>query len=213
MNKPGNLKLKINDCLKALKILKNTLEKCGYDYTSLIKEEQFNLEQPSKLQKLCILLSKNITPKRRILALQKAGYNKELQQEMIRKNFSSTANVSEKYMIQAIEAFKHGENYGNFQARMFKDKYNNITKKEKHLLLPSLTLKDDEDIVKNVVVFKAINETRKVINALIRKYGSFKYINILASDELGHSIQERKRIVKMQNKNRKETQNIRTKIL
>lgn len=132
---------------------------------------------------------------------------------MIRKNFSSTANVSEKYMIQAIEAFKHGENYGNFQARMFKDKYNNITKKEKHLLLPSLTLKDDEDIVKNVVVFKAINETRKVINALIRKYGSFKYINILASDELGHSIQERKRIVKMQNKNRKETQNIRTKIL
>ena len=55
MNKPGNLKLKINDCLKALKILKNTLEKCGYDYTSLIKEEQFNLEQPSKLQKLCIL--------------------------------------------------------------------------------------------------------------------------------------------------------------
>jgi CRISPR-associated endonuclease Csn1 len=213
LNKPGNLKLKINDCLKALKILKNTLEKCGYDYTSLIKEEQFNLEQPSKLQKLCILLSKNITPKRRILALQKAGYNKELQQEMIRKNFSSTANVSEKYMIQAIEAFKHGENYGNFQARMFKDKYNNITKKEKHLLLPSLTLKDDEDIVKNVVVFKAINETRKVINALIRKYGSFKYINILASDELGHSIQERKRIVKMQNKNRKETQNIRTKIL
>lgn len=214
LNKPGNLKLKLSDCIKSLKILKTSLDKCGYSYEKLITENQFDLDKPSKLHNLCVLLSKNITPKRRIEALKKAGYNKSFQQEMIRKNFSSTANVCEKYMLQAINAFKNGEIYGNFQEKMFKEKYNNTVKTNtKKLLLPALTLKNDEDIISNLVVFKAINEARKIINALIRKYGSFKYINILASDELGHSIEERKRIIKNHNKNNKETNSIIEKII
>jgi len=71
----------------------------------------------------------------------------------------------------------------------------------------------DDDVVKNVVVFKAINETRKIINALIGKYGSPAYINIEVADELGHSIETRRKMTKANNDNMKAKEAIGAKLV
>lgn len=211
--KPGKLKESIPDTVKTLKTLKRILEQSGYAYEKLIAEEQFDLEKPSKLQMLCLCLSKNITPKRRKDALAKLGWNQKLQNAMLRQKFGGTASVCERYMLEAIDAFCHGEAYGNFQARKIKNMDQEQLKQNKAILLPALTKKYDEDIIKNGVVFKAINETRKVINALIRKYASPEYINVEVADELGKSFEERKNIEKENAKNRKATENISKKLV
>lgn len=212
--KAAQLKEAIPATIKTLGILKNILDGSGYSYAELIKEEQFDLDKPSKLHQLCILLASNVTPKRRQKALAKAGWNKELCAQTRRVHFGGTSNVSYRYMIEAIEAFRHGELYGNFQARRNKEQdVAEESTKERYEFLPPFTKAMDEDIVKNIVVFKSINETRKVLNALIRKYGSPAYINIEVANELGHSIETRKKMTKANNDNKKKKDSIVEKLV
>ena len=212
--KAEKLEENIPQTIKTLKILKKVLDDSGYSYDELIKEEQFDFDKPSKLHDLCNLLASNITPKRRRKALEKAGWNKELQEQTKRIHFGGTANVCYRYMLEAIDAFKHGELYGNFQARRKQEQCTvEVESTEKVRLLPPFTKEMDEDVVKNVVVFKAINETRKIINALIGKYGSPAYINIEVADELGHSIETRRKMTKANNENMKKKEAIGIKLV
>lgn len=213
MRKPGKLEVTVPDTIKTLKTLKAVLTNAGYKYEELIKENQFDVNNPSKLHQLCLLLSENITPARRIRALKAKGWNEKLQKEVIRKKFGGTASVCEKYMIEAIEAFKRGETYGNFQARMLKERENALPDIEKQKYLAPFDKKVDEELVKNAVIFKAVNETRKILNELIRKYGSPEYINIEVANDLGRSFKERAKIIKRINDNKKEKDKIANKLI
>ena len=213
MRKPGKLEVTVPDTIKTLKTLKAVLTNAGYKYEELIKENQFDVNNPSKLHQLCLLLSENITPARRIRALKAKGWNEKLQKEVIRKKFGGTASVCEKYMIEAIEAFKRGETYGNFQARMLKEREDALPDIEKQKYLAPFDKKIDEELVKNIVVFKAVNETRKILNELIRRYGSPEYINIEVANDLGRSFKERAKIIKRINDNKKEKDKIANKLI
>lgn len=213
MRKPGKLEVTVPDTIRTLKTLKAVLTNAGYKYEELIKENQFDINNPSKLHQLCLLLSENITPGRRIRALKAKGWNEKLQKEVIRKKFGGTASVCEKYMVEAIEAFKRGETYGNFQARMLKEREDALPDIEKQKYLAPFDKKVDEELVKNTVVFKAVNETRKILNELIRKYGSSEYINIEVADDLGRSFKERAKIIKRINDNKKEKDKIANKLI
>ncbi len=213
MRKPGKLEVKVPDTIRTLKTLKTILTNAGYNYEELIKKEQFNLDEPSRLHQLCLILSKNITPTRRIRALKANDWNDKLQKESIRKKFGGTASVCEKYMIEAIEAFKRGETYGNFQARMFKEKETALNAVQKQKYLAPFDKAADEELIKNTVVFRAVNESRKLLNEIIRKYGSPEYINIEVADDLGKSFKERAKITKKNNDNQKEKERITNKII
>lgn len=213
MRKPGKLEVTVPDTIRTLKTLKAVLTNAGYKYEELIKENQFDINNPSKLHQLCLLLSENITPARRIRALKAKGWNEKLQKEVIRKKFGGTASVCEKYMVEAIEAFKRGETYGNFQARMLKEREDALPDIEKQKYLAPFDKKVDEELVKNTVVFKAVNETRKILNELIRKYGSPEYINIEVADDLGRSFKERAKIIKRINDNKKDKDKIANKLI
>lgn len=213
MHKPGKLEVTVPDTIRTLKTLKAVLTNAGYKYEELIKENQFDVNNPSKLHQLCLLLSENITPARRIRALKAKGWNEKLQKEVIRKKFGGTASVCEKYMVEAIEAFKRGETYGNFQARMLKERENALPDIEKQKYLAPFDKKVDEELVKNAVIFKAVNETRKILNELIRKYGSPEYINIEVANDLGRSFKERAKIIKRINDNKKEKDKIANKLI
>lgn len=218
MIKPKKLDDKVPDTVKTLKTLKRILESCGYSYTELIAEDQFDLENPSRLHKLCIALSENISPVRRKKALERLGWNKNLQDAMVRQKFGGTASVCERYMLEAIAAFRNGEIYGNFQARRFAEREDGTdSAAKKYKYLPSITKNifsgGDEEIVKNAVVFRSINETRKIVNALVRKYSSPEYINIEVADDLGRSIKERNKIDKQNKNNRHDFENISKKLV
>lgn len=60
------------------------------------------------------------------------------------------------------------------------------------------------DVIRNPVVLRTLTQVRKVVNAIIRRYGSPARVHIETARELGKSFKDRKEIKKKQEENRKE---------
>ena len=86
---------------------------------------------------------------------------------------------------------------------------------EKHLYLPpfyeaqreyrskndrvgSMKFRDDADIPRNPVVLRALNQARKVVNALIREYGSPMAVHIEMARDLSRPLEERNKVRRAQ---------------
>lgn len=196
----------IADCIKYIKAVKPIFESYGFDWDKLISEEY--TDQNSLLNRVGDTISFNITPKRRIDALNKIDELKgkdELIKKLSKQNFSGTAKVSDKYMIDAINAFFDGTLVGEFQANVQQDEFSVSIKTEKLLKLKPFD--NNSEYAQNPVVFRAINETRKVVNAIVRKYGAPNAMNIEIASELNKSFDTRQKISTQQNKNEKERKN------
>ena len=57
---------------------------------------------------------------------------------------------------------------------------------------------EDEDIPRNPVVLRALNQARKVVNAIVRRYGSPMAVNIEMARDLSRPLDERNKIRKKQ---------------
>lgn len=201
----------IADCIKYLKAVKPIFESYGFDWDKLISEKY--TDQNSLLNRVGDTISFNITPKRRIDALNKIDELKgkdELIKKLSKQNFSGTAKVSDKYMIDAINAFFDGTLVGEFQANVQQDEFSVSIKTEKLLKLKPFD--NNSEYAQNPVVFRAINETRKVVNAIVQKYGAPNAMNIEIASELNKSFDTRQKISTQQNKNEKERKNAITQI-
>ena len=108
-------------------------------------------------------------------------------------------------MIDAINAFFDGTLVGEFQANVQQDEFSVSIKTEKLLKLKPFD--NNSEYAQNPVVFRAINETRKVVNAIVRKYGAPNAMNIEIASELNKSFDTRQKISTQQNKNEKERKN------
>lgn len=192
----------IADCFRFLKAVKPIFEDQGFVWNDLIADDYLNLN--SLLNKVGTVLSSNITPSRRIKALNEIKElegREELIKRLSKQNFSGTANVSNRYMTEAITAFFNGTPSGEFQAQFIKNEFDNVANSEKTLKLPPFNSKNE--YAKNPVVFRAINETRKIVNAIIEKYGAPNALNIEVASELNKSFESRSKISKKQNENEK----------
>lgn len=108
-------------------------------------------------------------------------------------------------MIDAINAFFDGTLVGEFQANVQQDEFSVSIKTEKLLKLKPFD--NNSEYAQNPVVFRAINETRKVVNAIVQKYGAPNAMNIEIASELNKSFDTRQKISTQQNKNEKERKN------
>ena len=190
----------IGKCVKYLPPIRHAIQQAGLDWAAFISEEQFDLSHPSQLHRLGKCLSSYITPSLRREKLSELGYlNAAFIENSLQEKYSGTANVSDKYMLEVIlEAIK-GSKAGDYQARTSAG-LTTQGKKGKHL--PNIS---DREITSNPVVFRAVNETRKVINALISKYGQQPaVINVEVANELGRGEEARKKISKAQTENEKQ---------
>ncbi len=66
----------------------------------------------------------------------------------------------------------------------------------------SMKIKEDMDVPRNPVVLRALNQARKVVNALIRAYGSPAEVHIEMARDLSRPLDERRDILKLQNEYR-----------
>lgn len=128
-----------------------------------------------------------------------------------RHKFNGTSSVSYHHMADAIEAFLKGDIYGNFQWNKQKQ-LDEKQESQRERLLSAKVLMQDEDVKDNPVVLRSINETRKVLNCLIRLYGSPAEIHVEVADDVARSYLERKRIQKMQRDHEKNRDAIKKKI-
>ena len=189
----------INKCIKFLKPIRAAIEQAGLDWSSFISEPQLDLHAPSRLHRLGQCISSYITPSLRREKLEALGFvNTGFINNCMREKFSGTANVSDKYMVEAILAAQKGVRVGDYQAQV------NKQEKQERKELKRLPPINDKDVISNPVVFRAINETRKIVNALISKYGQQPaIINIEVARELGRSEKARKEIARAQINNQK----------
>lgn len=204
-----------------LKEMKKIAEKCQVSWESLLAETdltEYEEGKTSLLNQLGTVCSMYQTPHRKEEELKKLHAKWEhvhlppaFWNALKRHKFNGTSSVSYHHMSDAIEAFLKGDIYGNFQW----NKQKQLDKKQesqRERLLSAKVLMQDEDVKDNPVVLRSINETRKVLNCLIRLYGSPAEIHVEVADDVARSYLERKRIQKMQENNEKTRDAIKKKI-
>lgn len=202
----------ITKCFKYIKTIKPIFEKYGYSWNELI--ENYTDTENNLLNKVGIILSQSQTPKRRIAKLKAISpqIDDSLINELAMQKFSGTTNVSYEYMVGSINAFCEGDIYGKFQAK-FNKEIPSVDESSKPSKLPPFKDEDDCEFFKNPVVFRAINETRKVINAIICKYGYPNAVNIETADEVNKTFEDRNRDTARNRKNEKENDRIINEII
>ena len=204
-----------------LKEMKKIAEKCQVPWESLLSETdltEYEEGKTSLLNQLGTVCSMYQTPHRKEEELKKLYAKWEhvhlplvFWNALKRHKFNGTSSVSYHHMADAIEAFLKGDIYGNFQWNKQKQ-LDEKQESQRERLLSAKVLMQDEDVKDNPVVLRSINETRKVLNYLIRLYGSPAEIHVEVADDVARSYLERKRIQKMQRDHEKIRDTIKKKI-
>lgn len=203
----NNSETPITKCFKYIKTVKPIFEKYGYSWEELITN--YTDIENNLLNKVGIVLSQSQTPKRRISKLRSISpsLDDNLINDLAIQKFSGTTNVSYKYMEGCINAFCEADIYGKYQANVNKDTLS-VDEKSKPIKLPPFKNEDECEFFKNPVVFRAINETRKMINAIIDKYGYPNAVNIETADEVNRTFEDRNKDLARNRKNEKENDRI-----
>ena len=200
--------------LKYIKVIKPIFDTHGLDWSKIIDCDWRAPE--AFINRLGKCLSENQTPRRRIDKLREfPELNEEIISCLAMQKFSGTSNVSDKHMIGSIDAFLHGEIYGSYQANVIKEAENSRSSSASnaHYKLPSFEENKKEfEFYKNPVVCRAINETRKIINAIISVYGSPYAINIEVASDLNRCFDDRMEIEKAQKANEKNRARVKEEI-
>lgn len=115
------------------------------------------------------------------------------------ESFSGVLHISTAAAKRIIPHLEEGLVYSDACA---KAGFNHSTplEHERSLKLPLIT----RDMVSNPVVHRALCQARRVINAVVRRYGPPYSIHVELARDVGHSAEKRKEIRKQQDENRRE---------
>jgi len=113
-------------------------------------------------------------------------------------NFSEVLNLSLEAMTKLIPFMENGDRYDQACEKAGYCHYNPLAETERSLKLQL----PDQDEIRNPVVYRAIAQTRKVVNAIVKKYGSPRNVQIELARDLSKSKEERNKIEKEQSDSR-----------
>ena len=114
-------------------------------------------------------------------------------------SFDKFVQISLKALRRMVPLMEQGKRYDEACAEIYGDHYGKKNTEEK-IYLPPISA----DEIRNPVVLRALSQARKVINAVVRRYGSPARIHIETAREVGKSFKDRKEIEKRQEENRKD---------
>jgi len=183
----------------------------------LSKTHWQNLSQDRKLlNEIAKIFSYHKSDEKINNELQKLEFkslNKEEKQILIKAlieniNFDKFLNLSLKAIDKLLVYMKEGKRYDEALDLCKYKKQNG--KKEKFLRALN---KDEQLELTNPVIKRALAQSRKIINALIRKYGQFDKIHIELTREIKKSHSERNKIQKGQEEYKKIKENLVTKFV
>ncbi|WP_163193531.1 type II CRISPR RNA-guided endonuclease Cas9 [Clostridium thermarum] len=127
-----------------------------------------------------------------IVRFKGLGLDEEEARELAELNFSNFSNLSMKALKNVLPYLEEGKPY--YEAcNLAGYNFNNPRQLDKHRLLPKI-----DDDIKNPVVLRAITQSRKLINAVIRKHGSPTAVHIEVARDLAKSYEERIKIKRNQ---------------
>ena len=114
-------------------------------------------------------------------------------------SFDKFVQISLKALRRIVPLMEQGKRYDEACAEIYEDHYGKKNTEEE-IYLPPIPA----DEIRNPVVLRALSQARKVINAVVRRYGSPARIHIETAREVGKSFKDRKEIEKRQEENRKD---------
>ena len=114
-------------------------------------------------------------------------------------SFDKFVQISLKALRRIVPLMEQGKRYDEACAEIYGDHYGKKNAEEK-IYLPPIPA----DEIRNPVVLRALSQARKIINGVIRRYGSPARIHIETAREVGKSFKDRKEIEKRQEENRKD---------
>ncbi|MEG9482507.1 type II CRISPR RNA-guided endonuclease Cas9 [Mannheimia sp. HC-2023] len=112
-------------------------------------------------------------------------------------NFDQFIQLSLKSLYNIVPLMEQGLRYDEACQQIYGDHFGKKSGEINRLLPPI-----PADEIRNPVVLRSLTQARKVINAVIRLYGSPARIHIETARELGKSYKDRKEIEKRQEQNR-----------
>lgn len=182
--------------------LRQALKKIGY-------EQKFEIiKQNPKLQNIIAdALLRNKTDETIKKYLEDKVEDSTLIEAACKINFTKVGHLSYKAMEKLIPELEKGLIY---REACDEAGYKLENKKSSNSKLPNLVASDKE--ILNPVVLRAVTQTRKVINAIIDKYGSPTQIYIETARDLAKSFDERDKLKKLQNDKAKDNEEIKNKI-
>lgn len=182
--------------LKAYHQMRKVMEKLGKGHFALITKEQRNA--------IGRVLSLWKTPERIQQELSGTGLD-SLEIEAVKTigSFSKFGNLSERACDELIPFLEQGMNYNEACAAAGFDFRGHTSQKR----TPTLHLKEEDfETITSPVVRRAVSQTIKVVNAIIRKEGSPTFINIELAREMAKNFTERHKIEKDMLENRAENE-------
>lgn len=137
--------------------------------------------------------------------LEKLDIPQEFILKLLTLSTSKTAHLSVKALRKLIPYLEKGMTYAEACKEVYGEQKNAVTKKNK------LSLFDIEPI-NNPVVRRAVSQTIRVINAVVREYGAPEVVRVELAREMGKPYDVRTQMTKKQETNAKRNEELRQQI-
>lgn len=137
--------------------------------------------------------------------LEKLDIPREFIPALLTLSTSKTAHLSAKALRKLIPHLEKGMTYAEAYKEVYGEQKSSITKKNK------LSLFDIEPI-NNPVVRRAVSQTIRVINAIVREYGAPEVVRVELAREMGKPYDVRTQMTKKQEANAKRNEELRQQI-
>lgn len=137
--------------------------------------------------------------------LEKLDIPREFIPALLTLSTSKTAHLSVKALQKLIPHLEKGMTYAEACKEVYGEQKSSVTKKNK------LSLFDIEPI-NNPVVRRAVSQTIRVINAIVREYGAPEVVRVELAREMGKPYDVRTQMTKKQEANAKRNEELRQQI-
>lgn len=169
--------------------LRMALDKVGKGAIGTLTEEQLNA--------IATILTECKSDAKRIAALREAGIPPQFDEALLPLSFSKYGSLSVRAMQKLIPLLEEGLRYDEACTRVYGD-HRGLRSEQ---WTNRLSLNDMEEIT-NPVVRRAVSQTIKVINAVVRTYGPPDVVRIELAREMSRTFDERRKMEKRQDDNR-----------
>lgn len=169
--------------------MRTALDKVGKGAIGTLTEEQLNA--------VATILTECKSDAKRIAALREAGIPPQFDEALLPLSFSKYGSLSVQAMQKLIPLLEEGLRYDEACTRVYGD-HRGLRSEQR---TNRLSLNDMEEIT-NPVVRRAVSQTIKVINAVVRTYGPPDVVRIELVREMSRTFDERRKMEKRQDDNR-----------
>lgn len=158
-----------------------------------------------QLDEIGTILSLYQADDKRIQALTALGLSQPCITALLPLTFSKTGNLSLTAMQKLIPCLEQGVRYDEACRQVYGDhRGHQTTQRYKTITLnPAFRQSGALDDIRNPVVLRAVSQTTKVLNAIIRTYGSPHRISIELARDLRNNFADRKKIENRQKAHQK----------